>query len=173
MKRSIALAGLCLLVACSSLQVTTDYSEEVDFSTFETFKYRDSDENAADSNQLVHRRIVESIISGMADSGFIEVESGADLFATYYSTEEESVRFTTSYLGYGWPGGQWHGGLGMASTGATIQTVGTIVIDVWDASENELVWRSVVRDLFNEDPQRTENRIRQGIDKAFSKFPPS
>ena len=61
MRRSLVLAGLCLLAACSSLQVQTDYSEDVDFSTFETFKYRDSDENAADSNPLVHERIVDAI----------------------------------------------------------------------------------------------------------------
>ncbi len=171
--RGLFVVGLCLLAACSSLQVRTDYSKDVDFSTFETFEYRDSDENAADSNTLAHREIVAAINAGMVAGGFVEVGSDADLQVTYYSAEEDSVRFTTQYLGYEAPGWSSHGRLETDTAGTVAQTVGAVVIDVWDRESNVLIWRSVVRDLLNQDAERTRRRIHKGIQKAFAGFPPN
>ena len=50
MKRlAYGLLGLAILVGCSSMSVQTDFSEDVDFSAFKTFKYEESDKSLADS----------------------------------------------------------------------------------------------------------------------------
>ena len=60
-----------------------------------------------------------------------------------------------------------------ASTRATTLTQGTLMIDVWDAAENQLVWRGTVSDSVSGNAQRDADKIDRGIERAFRNFPPS
>lgn len=167
------LATVVFATGCSSLRITTDHADGVDFSAFETFKYRESETSLARSNQLVDQRIVEALRREMTASGLSEVESGADVFVTYYGSTSESIRLNTTHMGYGWPRGRWGGGMATSTTTATTHTQGTLVIDVWDSSSKELVWRGVVTDSISRNPDRNRERLNRGIVQAFEDFPPN
>ena len=164
-----------LLGACSSMTVKTDFSEDADFSAFETFKYEDSDTNLAQSSPLVHQRIVAVIKREAAASGLSEVDSNADLSVTYYSSTDQQVQFRTNYTGVsGWGRrNRWSMGMGGSTTTATTFERGTIVIDIWDTNENMLVWRGLVEDTVHSNPDRNREMIDRGITRAFEDFPPS
>lgn len=167
-----AILILSLTTGCSSMKVITDWDESVDFSTFETFKFRPSDTSLAESQPLVDQRIVAAIKQEMTGAGFTEVESGADLFVTYYASSTHSVVFNTTHMGYGMSRRRWGTGISQSTTTARTFEEGTLVIDVWDNSTDELLWRAVIEHSVSSNPDKNTERINQGISKAFENFPP-
>lgn len=170
------LAGL--LVGCSSLRVTTDHADGTDFSRFRTFAYRDSTNSVAASSPLAHQRIVAAIRRGMTGAGLTEVAGNPDVFVTYYAGTERETHFHTTYSGVD----TWSGvgrssprvGVGVASstTRPTTITQGTLVIDVWDASRDTLLWRSVATGTLSSNPERNTRAINEAVERAFRNFPP-
>jgi len=174
-----------LLFGCSSTRVTTDFAEGTDFSVFRTFEYRDSLNNLAVSSPLIHQRIVNAIRTGMLNSGLREVTKDPDVFVTYYGSTQQQVQFQTTYLGMNhWDSGinSWSGsrrsssrvGLGTttSTTRPTTVTQGTLVIDVWDASRNAMLWRSVASGVLSTSPSRNTSAVNDAIQRAFRQFPP-
>ena len=174
----VAMVVLGLLAGCSTKSVVFDYSEAADFSQFRTFQYKSSDSNLEAANPLVHTRIVEAIRREMGNSGLSEVESDPDVFVSYYGSTSESVRLNTTYMGYsGWSSRHWHHrGSSMSmvtsTTTATTITTGTLLIDIWDAREEALVWRGEVSSSISGDPGRDADRINRGVAAALENFPP-
>ncbi len=171
------LAGL--LVGCSSVQVTTDSAEGTDFSAFRTFQYRDSTNSLAVSSPLSHQRIVNAIRRGMLSSGLSEVQENPDVFVTYYGSLDQQTHFQTTYSGVNHWSGSRHPsrsmGFGVTSstTRPTVVTQGTLVIDVWDASRNTMVWRSVATSALQSNPERNTRTINEAVERAFRRFPPN
>jgi hypothetical protein len=170
------LLGLAILVGCSSMQVQTDFSQDVDFSAFKTFKYEDSDQSLAAAAPLAHQRVVAAIRQGMTGAGLTEVDSNPDLFVAYHGSTDERLQFQTTYVGVGGRG-RWgrRGSVGVAtsSTRAVSYEQGTLVIDVWEADENQLVWRGVVSDSLGNNPDQNTDKINRGVARAFENFPPN
>lgn len=172
----IAVCGLVMLTGCSSMSVWTDYSEGVDFSELETFQYRDSSTNLSSSSPLVHQRIVTALEQQMVASGMKKVDSNPDVLVSYYASTTEQLQFRTTYTGVSSWGRRRRGwGVGMSGSTTTASTFeqGTLVIDVWEAQENQLVWRAEIEDSLSSNPDRNQDRINNGIAKAFRDFPPS
>ena len=94
----MAFVALSLGVGCASMKVNTDYAREADFTKFETFAYKDTENNVADTNQLGHRRIVEGIRREMLAKGLQEAGNNADLFVTYYGEDQENGPVGCNYF---------------------------------------------------------------------------
>ena len=172
MKRALCvLMVLGLLVGCSTMQVVTDYSESADFSRFNTFQYKETEMTIADTNPLAHRRIVNAIRQEMISSGLTEVDSDPDVYVTYYGKVNEQIILHHTHLGYH-RGSHWRGGA-RPGTIATTYVRGTLVIDIWEAEQKELVWRGVVSDAVSGNPDRNTARINRGISRVFERFPPA
>lgn len=173
----IALFSL-LLAGCSSIRVTTDHAEGTDFSAFRTFQYRESEGTLAASSPLAHQRIVNAIRGGMIASGLAEVTDNADVFVTYYGSIDRETHYQTTYTGAtDRTGSRWnHPGTAGGTVTATTRTLtvkrGTLVIDVWDASTNTLVWRSVATSALDSDPRSSARTIKEAVERAFRQFPP-
>lgn len=167
---------LTLVVGCSSMSVQTDFSQDVDFSEFKTFKYEDSDTSLATSAPLAHGRIVAAIRREMSASRFSEVDTDPDLHVTYYGATNQQVQFQTTYMASGRGRRGWRGrgiSVGTSSTRAVTVEQGTLMIDVWQAESDELVWRGVISDSLSSNPDRNTDRINRGIARVFEDFPPS
>lgn len=180
MKQLLSLTLLALLlVGCSSPRVTTDFAEGTTFSKFRTFEFRDSTNSLAVSSPLLHQRIVAAIRAAMINAGLKEVNANPDVFVTYYGSADQQTHFHTTYTGVS----SWNSprrgvdslGFGVASstTRPTTVTQGTLVIDVWDAASNALVWRSVATSALSSNPQRNTKTVNQAIERAFRNFPPN
>jgi hypothetical protein len=59
-----------------------------------------------------------------------------------------------------------------STTQPTTVTPGTLVIDVWDASRNAMIWRSVATGALSPNSQRNAKSINQAVERAFRDFPP-
>jgi hypothetical protein len=49
-------------------------------------------------------------------------------------------------------------------------TVGTLIVDVWDAASKELVWRGVVSDTVPDDIQKAEKLIDKALTKLVAQW---
>jgi hypothetical protein len=176
MKRILlAVMIIAFAAGCSTLSVNTDYSVDSDFSQFRTFQYQNSDNDVEASSPLVHERIVNAIRQGMTGSGLQEVDSDPDVYVTYHGSATNQLRFDTTYMTMtNWHRPGWHSGMGVtsASTRTTTITEGTLVIDIWDASTNSLVWRAIATDTLSRNPERNTASINRAVERAFRNFPP-
>ena len=168
---------LGLLAGCATMNVQTEYWDEADFTKFQTFRYEESGTIVAVNAPLAHQRIVSAIRQGMTASGFTEVEDDADVLVTYYGSTTEQLQFTTTYTGVGGWGrgrGRVRGGVGMAtsSTRATTYERGTLVIDIWESSGDQLLWRGTITDTLSNNPDRNADKINRAVSRAFDDFPP-
>ncbi len=174
----LTVLGLTVLtinvMACSSMEIATDYSESTDFDQFSTFKYVDSDQNLAATYNLQHQRVVEAVRQEMVSEGYSEVTTDPDVFVTYFAGIDKQVVLHSTGMAHG-RGGGWHRNSMMATSTTTSQTIhtGTLVIDIWDARSDALVWRGQVSDVLTGNPDKTADSIKRGVDNVFKKYPPN
>jgi hypothetical protein len=163
------------LGACASINTHIDYDRQADLDSYETFAWKETpDTSLAESHPLIHRRIVDRIVADIQEGGRLQlVEQDPDLYVTYHTKSREEMQLNTTSLGYGYgPGWYWdpywtRRGMGMRSSTTTVTTYtrGTLIIDVWDAAKDQLVWRGAVERVVSEDPTKATKQINQALDK--------
>ena len=79
----------------------------------------------------------------------------------------------TFYDGFG---GGWYwrgfGGFGEATTTVDTYRVGTLVVDMFDASTKNLIWRGVSSDTLSSNPEKNTKKLDENVHKMFEHFPP-
>ena len=79
----------------------------------------------------------------------------------------------TTNFGYGYgPGWYWGGGMGTTTTQVRTYTVGTLIVDIWDAKAKQLVWRGIASDTLSENPQKNQQIAAKALAMMFEKYPP-
>jgi hypothetical protein len=179
MKRSFGLAligafaAVPALAAKPQIQWNTDY----DFSQVRTFSWKASaGQSLAESDPFLHQHIINAIEYQLTASGLQEVDSNADVVVTYYGSTETNYTLQSDSFGYGFGGyglGGWGAyGYGMAGPVSTTTRVssydrGTLVVDIVDADDEELVWRGTVSDITVSDDV---DKQKKAIDKAIERM---
>jgi len=180
MKKLTAVTVLTLLLVFMTgcdLKTTVDYDREADFATIKTYSWDEPDELTI--TDLNHRRIIAAVDSQLELKGIQKVDSDPDVFVTYFTDDDEQVYVDTTTSGYGYGPGMywdpyWGGGMGMTTSTSQVRsyTVGTLVVDIYDAEKKQLVWRGVVTATLDDNPKNTEKKINKGVAKLFEKYPP-
>jgi hypothetical protein len=170
--------GLLVLAAataaCSTLQISSDWDHTVDFSKYKTFALR---EGTKVSDSLVEQRIERGIASTLQAKGLKEVSDSPDLlvYSHVRVSNQKQINYNTYGYGgwYGWGG--WGPG-GWSTTTATVTNVpvGTLIVDLVDASRKALVWRGTATDTISSNPNdRSQEKVDAALAKLFATFPPS
>ena len=184
--RTVGAAALILVMcACSGIQVNTDYNPETDFTRYQTFAWAEragSGDDALIDNELVDRRFRRALEAEMASRGLQKATSSQpDLVVGYQLILDDRVDYQTvnTYYGSGWGYRGVYGrpvgtvGVGSTRTTAREYTVGTLIIDFYDAGERELVWRGAGEGKVNQarDPEESQERINDVVTLILEDFP--
>lgn len=168
---------LSFTLACD-LKTTVDYDRSVDFSSVKTYAW--AEQKQTEINDLNQKRIVSAVESQLALKGLKPVDSNPDVYVAYFTDDDEQVEVDTTHMGYDYGPGMywdpyWGGGMGMSTSTSRVRkyTMGTLVVDLYDADEKQLVWRGAVTATVDEDPRKLEKKINKGIAKLFKKYPPA
>lgn len=157
---------LVTAIAAFAVEITTDFDHHVDFSRFRTYSWAKVDT----PDPLWNDRVKEAVDRELAAKGWSQVPSGGDVSIVAVGTTREKPTLETFYDGFdGW---RW-GGFGMATTVVKHYTVGTLVIDMFDTSNKELIWRGSASDLLTGKPEKDEKKIEKAVNKMFEHFPPN
>ena len=167
---------LALVVGCGGIKSTVDYAHDADFSSYSTYAWHDgSASDIQDSDPLNHERLVSAIDGQMSQHGFRKVDSNPDIYITYHGEDKQQTQLDTSYMGGGWgygAGWRWGGGMGSSTTTVRQYTVGTLVFDMWDAKQKQLVYRATASDTLSDNPQKNAQKVQEAAEKLFESYPP-
>jgi hypothetical protein len=165
--------GLVLaLLACNftpAQDVTTNSMPGANFANYHTYKWV-SIEGAAVPNQIVDAQIKQSIDNQLATKGLTKTDGDkADLYVGYQVSVDQEKQWNA----YGMGGGPRWGG-GMATAQASTISIGTLVLDMYDPSNKQLVWTG--RATKTLEPGANQQKKQKNLDKAMQKllknFPP-
>ena len=165
--------GLMLLVACVSFaqQVKSDYDHSANFGQYKTYSW----EKIQTKDPLLVDRIKDAVNSTLAAKGWTLVPSGGDVEVFAVETTQNQQTLDTFYNGFG-AGRRWGGfggGFGDATTTVETYKVGTLVVDLFDAKTEKLIWRSSSSDTLSDKADKNTKSLDKGVNKMFQHFPPT
>jgi hypothetical protein len=173
----IILAVVLLSTGCSGLSIYTDFDREADFASIETFAWRGSNQTLAISAPLVHGRIIAGIENGFKDSGLTQVDSDPDVYIDYHTDAADQFRVDTTHVSMH-PSWNWNshwvwsssGGMGATTSTSRVHQYqqGTLIIDVWYAAGDQLIWRGSAEAAIPSNPSRTDAKIDRAIERMIS-----
>lgn len=166
MRRVFVLLLACLvfgLWSCSPISVRTDYDHEVDFSYYQTFKWmpvpKKKSRKTIRKGSLLDKRIRRAVERELEAKGFEVKSSGrADALLAYHVVVSKHVDVER----YGYWGRRVY---------VRRYKEGTIIIDIVDPQEKQLIWRGAAQGLAAR-PDTSEEKINEAMAKLFEKYPP-
>ena len=182
-KTFLLFAVIAAFSSCSTLKVTHDYDRSIDFTKLKTYEfYGWAKESDKILNQLERDRIQAAFADEFKKRGLTYVESGGDMIVSLFVMTENKTQYnaTTTGMGYGGyygfgPAWGWGPGMGVGMTSTTVQeydyTVGTLVIDIYHASEKKLIFESIGSGTVNENPQEREKNVPIMAAKMMAPYP--
>ena len=190
----------CLLFALMSVgsifagpKVRVDYEHGLNFSCYKTYRWVRTpgapSSDASFPNQLMQQRIVGFVEEALSAKHLVRVEGDADLLIGYQVDVTEEPQFTTftSSTGPGWGWDGWGGGWGWGAWGwggwgawdsvSVTNTepiaVGSLVINMVDARQKQLVFQGVSTSTISSKPRTNAERLQKGVNEIFEKYPPA
>ncbi len=186
----LVLAAILFVGPAFAQKIYIDYDQEYDRDTVKTYAWMETAETSVkDSDPLLHSRIVNGIEHYLTLGGLTETEGDPDVYVTYHGSSKEELSVNTSSVGvgYGYPSsmgyghyggyggyyGSHYGGVygGTASTTVTSYQVGTLLIDVWDAKTEKLIWRGTAANIVvSDNPKKMSHKIDKALEKMIKKW---
>jgi hypothetical protein len=174
--RRVGLLLLALGLGCATYQVNVDYDQKKDFSGYRTFTWfplrRPPTGDYRIDDPLLEQRIREAVERELAARGFRQVEDVTpDFFVAYHLSIEQKLDVYTVNRGYYGAYGYY---MGWPETEVRQYDEGTLVIDVADARDKEVVWRglAVGRVRQQATPEQRTQAVNDAVAAILAKFPP-
>jgi hypothetical protein len=163
-----AAAVVCLGTVAVAQQVSVDFDRSADFSMFKTFAWAAGTPVRDDLN---HKRIIRAVEEQLTGKGMTKValQAHPDALVAYHASFDKDLQIT----GSGW--GPFYGA-GRSMSARTQQVVvGTLVVDLTDASTRSIVWRGMAASDLNPaaSVDKREKNIIKTAAKLFKNYPPS
>jgi len=161
---------LCLLLmsglmSCSSVTVKSDFDANANFAAYKTFDFMPHP-NKPGGNPLNEKRVEAAIEQQLVAKGLQKQSvSKPDLLVAYHTNVKDKIDVDT----YGYRYGRYGRRVGTRTTVREYQQ-GTLVVDLVDAKEKELVWRGWAKGEANDSVAK--EKIDDTIAKILEEYPP-
>jgi hypothetical protein len=165
-KKTIGLLVLAAaFAACSTITTTVDYDKAQDFSKYRTYGWVGTGNLG---NDLLEKRIVAAVDRGLAAKGLTKSDK-PDVLVAVQGRLSREVRITSTGTGYG-----YRRGMGMATATAKEIPVGTLILDLADGGDKDLVWRGTASSTIeaSDSPEARDKKIQAAVDKMLENYPP-
>ncbi len=176
-KLMVLAAALCLTAGLNAFaaDIKTDYDHNANFSRIHTYSWG----QVNTSNPLYVDRIKEAVDRDLQAKGMQMVASGGDVTVFAHGSVHNEKELETFYNGFGggwggrWGWGGWGpGGWGETTTTVNNQPVAMLVIDVFDGSSKNLIWRGSSTSEVSGNVDKNTRNLDKDVDKMFKSFPP-
>jgi hypothetical protein len=153
--------------------VKVDFDKDANFAVIKTFAVKIG---TSWGNPLSEKRVTAEIEQSLTEKGWAKSdEAKADALVVLHGATSVKKDLNTFYSGgmggYGWRG---MGGMGMATASTTVTeyTVGTLVVDIFNAKSKQLLFRGTASDEISDKPEKNQKKLAKASDKMFKDFPP-
>ena len=161
--------ALALCGVAAAQDVTTNFMPGTNFSNFHTYKWV-AVQGATYPNQIVDQEIKDAINSQLSAKGLTLTDSDkADLYVGYQTAVQQQQQWNA----YGMGGGYRWGG-GMATAQSSTINIGTLVLDMYNPANKQLVWTGRATKTLDpsKNPQKNQERLNKAAAKLLKNFPP-
>jgi hypothetical protein len=166
----LAVAALALAGGAWAQDVKVDYDEAADFGAIRTFSLK---LGTSWGNPISEKRVTDEITEALTAKGWtVAPEDQADAQVVLHGATETKRTLTTFYSGMGGYRYRGWGGTGSARTTESEYTVGTLVVDIFDTTGKDLLWRGIAQDEVSDKPEKNIKKLGKASDKLFKNFPP-
>jgi len=167
-------AGVLVASPAHAQKPQIQWDKDYDFSKVKTFMWQPpSAPSLEDENPFMHKFIAQSIETELQNVGFMETTENPDVYVTYHGSINTEVSYRSSSFGFSvgsYGMGPWGGvsGISAGPTSTTTREVqtkrGTLIVDIVDAKEKQLVWRGTSSGILISDSQeKTEKAVGNAI----------
>jgi hypothetical protein len=150
--------------------VSYDFDRSAPFNRFKTYSWV---KGTPVADALNDKRIVSAIDSQLAAKGFTKLagNSPADLLVAYHASFDKNLQINGFSSGWG---GYRFGGTRTGRATVDEIVVGTIAVDLVDASNKTIVWRGLASGELDPRarPEKREKNIQKAAAKLFKHYPP-
>lgn len=162
--------ALCLMLVCIAStiafgqQVSVNYNHSQSFSQFHTYAWGSNNANQI-QNSILAQVAVQDVDAALQGKGLQKVaeNQNPDLLVTANGGMKEQ----TSYSAMGMRG---IGG-GMGSITPEQNVIGTMIVDLYDAKNQSLVWRGMAQNSLNNNGNKNQQMVQKAVAKMFKQWP--
>jgi hypothetical protein len=168
----VAVLGAAIVIAASPLsaqvlklpKAQVDYDREVDFQAFRKFQWRADQDRLEDPAR--HMAMVTAIERELEKKGLLKpLDGAADVRVRFFASVDKKVR------GTGRQETSWSGDL-RTSIDFEKMAEGTLIIELYDASDGKRIWRGTTTQVFRPGSLE-ESDIRAAVALVLRSYPPA
>jgi hypothetical protein len=173
--KTMVLAGVALAVAggARAQDVKVDFDPAANFGVVKTFSIK---LGTAWGNEISQKRVMDEFTQALTEKGWkLAPEGQGDVLVVVHGASQVKKDLNTFYSGmggYGYRGWGGMGGMGSATTTVNEYTVGTLVVDIFEAKSKALMWRGTAQDELSDKTEKNIKKLGKASDKMFKEFPP-
>jgi hypothetical protein len=164
--------GLCVaLLFCCGLglaqSTTFNFMPGTNFAQFHTFKWVVIS-GGIHPDQIVDQEIKQAVVSQLTGKGLTQTDAdNADLYVGYQVAVDQEKQWNAFGMG-----GFRFGGMGSA-TSSTINN-GTLVVDIYDAANKQLIWTGRASKTLSPSSNQQKNmeNLNKAVAKMMKNYPP-
>ena len=166
-------SALFALPAHAAVKPQIQWDKQYDFSQVKTFKWQPpAAASLAEVDPFMHKFIEDAIEKELVAAGLTKTEGMPDVYVTYHGSIETEVELRSSSFGYsigGYGGTGWGAvGYSMGPTSTNTREVrtqkGTLIVDIYDPTQQQLVWRGTAPGiLISDDKAKTQKDVQSAI----------
>src|SRR5258707_1037439 len=166
------LIGMILFTdTASAQQVKTDYDRGANFAQYKTYSWQ----HVKTKDPLDVDRIKNAVNAALAAKGWTQANSGGDVSIVAMEITRNQQTLNTFYddFGGGWGWRRFGGGgFGEATTTTETYKVGTVVVDLFNAKNKQLLWRGTSTNPLSNNSYKKIKNLDKEVEKLFKQFPP-
>ncbi len=165
--RILAWLLVCVVAASASAETRIDHADDVDFSAYKTWAWKEGAGTPAGSPE-VQKWIVSAIKRELKAKGLREVTQGEpDLYVVFHAVSKVDAGVVGNYF----YSKTW--GFSVITADVRGVATGALVIDLLDRRAEKAVWRGMATETVNIDkPGRLRKKVDKVTAKLFKSYPP-
>lgn len=167
MNRRFALCALLMCVTTSAAfgqQVSVNYNRSVNFSQYHTYAWGSENANKV-QNSILAQNAQSDINMALQTRGLrmVQESENPDLLLVVSG----GMKQTTSWTAMGMRG--IGGGVGTITPEQNVE--GTMVVELFDAKTQAIVWRGIGQDTLSNNGDKNTKKVASAVTKMFKQYP--
>jgi hypothetical protein len=167
MKTKFALSAMLVCIASTiavGQQVSVNYNHSQSFMQYHTYAWGSNNANQV-QDSILAQVAVQDIDSALQGKGWQKVAEGQN--PDVIVTANGGMKQQTSYSAWGMRG---IGG-GMGGITPEQNVIGTMIVDLYDAKTQSLIWRGIAQNALNNNGNKNQQMVQKAVTKMFKQWP--
>jgi hypothetical protein len=156
---------ICLLSTIATAQeVSVNYNHSQSFAQYHTYAWASNNANQIQNSILaqVAKQDIDAVLQGKGLK-MVQENQNPDLLVT----GNGGLKQQTSYTAWGMRG--IGGGMGGITPEQNVE--GTLIVDLYDAKSQSLIWRGIAQNTLSNKGNKNQQMVEKAVQKMFKQWP--